>query len=365
MLFKKNKTKSKVRFEQKEFTSKVRQARNFKRKSNPVSNTPYATFMKRLGLSTWWSQALAFLGLLGLIYILYVPNLLSIKSVEVIGANLSEKTLLETEAKKVIDTNPFWYPKNNLLFLQPKKIIQQISTNPNVYQVNSIIREWKTGKITVSVTLKYEKYLVLANSKVYDVYNDGTLKGLSGLSEEVQWKNEQNSSMTKLKFDYPFTLEENQAFLSQELLVNLNSFYDFIEDKIDQVQYIELKIPTSIKVDQLASENSVNSSDIVNEVEIIEGEGESEDKNDNNTALPQIELPLQGGELLVYLPRSKNDGSQYYVRINSTQEPDSVVARLLLLLSQMNPDRFNQLDYIDMRVDSKAFICLVNTPCSK
>ena len=85
---------------------------------------------------------------------------------------------------------------------------------------------------------------------------------------------------------------------------------------------------------------------------------------ETETIVPlEIALPLSPGQLDLIMQKGTDPKRTFRVIVDTKETPHDVVQRLNLLLSQTDPERYNAISYIDLRVKSRAYVCLINTVC--
>ena len=199
MLFfkKKKKLDSKVRFSHKKFTTKLDTARNFKRTAKAVPETKFEQILVKLGLSSRWSQILLVLLVLALLYLIYIPNFLSVREIRISGLSEQQTSQLDAAIRQRIGDSPFYNPQYNLVFLSNDLIYKAAEDVPSIDFVSSIQKDIKTQTLIVDSASKYERFLLTTPEQDYDLYNDGTIKAVSGVGLD-DWRSNQNPNMVKV-----------------------------------------------------------------------------------------------------------------------------------------------------------------------
>ncbi len=89
--------------------------------------------------------------------------------------------------------------------------------------------------------------------------------------------------------------------------------------------------------------------------------------NSAPSLVPQnpVPLPLAADELKVVLAKNGNTNNLFTVIFDSKSDLPAAIDRLDVLLSQTTVDRFAALEYIDLRIENRGYICLQNTQCEK
>lgn len=374
MFFKKQKPKidPKVRFQNRQFNQKLQEARTFKRTARPVPESGFDRFLLRIGLGSRWVQILFALVVLGLVYLVYAPNFLSIQAIQVEGLSDELKTKVETAVQDEINSSPFYDPQRNILFLSKNRITNLLANIPGVNSIESINKNFKQKTLVITLKPKQETFLVRSKGVVYDVYNDGTLKGQAGLGFD-SWATTVNPSMIKVDLAAKVVgLEQNQ-----------NKF--FTDDSVKYMTELQkgLKNITgstlvyfSVRIPQLKEQQEFLEEQLAEEVQDnLDSEVDPEKASESVEQIPQeiiaelpdtdITLPINADELDLFFQKGNDAKRNFKVIIDTKEEPELLIQRLNLLLSQTVPERYNNLSYIDLRIQSRAFICLLNTVCNR
>lgn len=357
MFFKKKKPKlnSKVRFQHKQFTGKLQTARNYKRKALAIPETQFDKILAKVGLGSKWAQIGAGVILLGLIYLVYLPNFLTVQKITITGLSESQTRDLEIAVRDEIANTNFFYPEKNLLFLRSDKVVRDATKNlASINKIEKVSKSLSKQELIISAESKYEKFLVSTPNKVYDVYNDGLLKGEAGVGID-QWQNLDTPSMLKIKLTGEVSADKHVQLLNPNLVNYLND----LNNKISQVPnaklaYYQFKETKEVIVPTV-------SSDVENPLpESTEQIPTPEPDNKNQT----LTIPINSAEVhaVFYKGTSQNT---YRVIFDATKDVQKSIDNLKLLLSQTSPERLAQLNYIDLRLEERAYLCLQGAACNK
>ncbi len=370
MFFRKKKPKldPKVRFQHKQFASKLQSARTYKRQIRAIPETQLDKFLAQIGLASRWSQILVGLFILGLLYLIYIPNFLSLKDITISGLSESQARDLEIAIRNKIADQPFYNPQSNMLFMSSDLVISALDDVPSVMRIVSVQRNFEEQSLVIDAESKYEKLLVATPDKVYDVYNDGTLKGESGFSR-TDWLAVVNPNMTKFLLNYPIEGSSNEKFFNE-------SFFSKIVELLDQVKILEGHQLAYLSLKEEPKDDSQDQNTPSEEKPegttdaSLEDNGSPTQQNTlpsepQKEEISSIRLPVNSSELHAVFYKNNDKRKTFRVIFDATRDLAKSVADLKLLLSQTPPDRYNQLDYIDMRLETKAFICLLGSPCHK
>lgn len=363
MFFNKKKSKidPKVRFQNRQFNQKLHQARTFKRVAKPVPDSKLDKFLNRIGLGSRLMQIATLLLLIVVVYLVYIPNFLSLQSIFVTGASSADSSAIERAIRTELGNAPFYNPQRNILFLSKARVQKAVQSVAGVDSIVSITKNYNQKTLTVSVISKYEKYLVRTNDHVFDVYNDGTLKGEAGINRDG-WASVVNPNMIKVDIASVVTTSNTREFFNANTTQYLNELYDQIKGILGSTfDYVSLPndklapppIDPADSIDPLANQTTEPS----------------------NTSLPpqptqaptntsEMTLPINPGQLDVIMEKGTDPNKTFRVIVNTQENANDVVQRLNLLLSQTAPDRYNALSYIDLRVKTRAYVCLLGAVCN-
>lgn len=366
MLFSKKKPKldSKVRFQHKQFTTKLDSARGYKRTTRAVPESRAEKALSTIGITSRWSQVLTGILLLGLLYLIYIPNFLTLKQISIAGLSENQSKQFEQAIRAEIKESPFYYPQYNLLFLETTLIQRAASKVPSIDSVTEVRKNLFSQTIFITAPSKYERFLVANPEKVYDVYNDGTLKQESGVSRS-DWDQHINSSMFKVRLYQPFDFQVNQSLFREDLFSYIKSLADNLSVVENQkLAYFSFREPVSQNPIEPAVEE-VPQPDTNTEPEVTTPEPIQSEPPVEVIPVAKIELPFSSSEVHAVFYKNNDMRRTYTVLFDATADARKSLEELKLLLSQTAPDRYDQLNYVDLRIPNKAFICLESAPCAK
>jgi hypothetical protein len=332
-----------VRYQHVNFTKKLDQARHYKRQAKPIEYSG-ASFLHGLGLKTKFSQILFGLILLGILYLIYVPNFLFVKNIEVQGVAHEEANRIEGRAQDYLDSTAFYNPQKNLLFLRKASLANYLQLDSKVLRVAKIDKQLSKGTLSITIEPKVERYTLRVQSNVYSLYNDGTVAQQLNIDTE-QWLNFSAPTL-KLKFDQVVDLPSGSKFLSDDLLRDLDLLRQNLKEdlKLD-LEYIEIPLLVPVNPEESATATTEISGEILT-----------------------YQIPLNPDDVFVYLKKPQNTSGNppsYRVIFDTKKDLSKALEQLKLLLTQMALERYRNLYYIDMRFENRSFICLVGTPCAE
>lgn len=377
MFFKKKKPKidPKIRFQNRQFNQKLHQARTYKRTVRAIPEGSFRKFLMQIGLGSTWKQVLLLLIASGVIYLVYIPNFLSTQEITVIGMTAADTSAAENAINDALKDAKFWNPQHNILFLSKNRLSEAVNSIPGTDHINKINKDFKNKTVVISVTSKYERFLIRSTEKVYDVYNDGTTKGPAGIDRNY-WEELQNPSMIKVEVAGRFVNENHEEFLTPDTVKYILEAEKQLKGVIgSSLAYVKITLPEFRQpTPPLEEGEELEGEQQVNEEQSEEVQNRKTENSEQDTAEPILEpepinfsevtLPLKADEIELFM--RKGDSNRYFRVIADTKESaHDLVQRLNLLLSQTASDRYNNLSYVDLRVPNRAFICLLSTPCNK
>ncbi len=359
MIFKKKQKKldPKVRFQHKQFTGKLVTARNYKRSASAIPETGFEKILTRIGIGSTWSQIGLGILVAVLLYLIYLPNFLTVKTITISGLSDTQARDLELAIRNEVANTHFFYPEKNLVFLRNKIVYDAAATLPDISTIASIHKSYSKQELVIEAESKYEKFLVKSDDHVYDIFNDGLYKGEAGVSLEA-WEGVVNPHMIKIHIPGTVSAGNKTQFLNRDLV----KYIDTLNQKLNllpnfSVAYYEFK---------QAEERLKQPQEAVVENIFTEATAETETSSQiTEEVKPEsIVLPINSAEVhaVVYKNNSQN---KYRVIFDATKNVQKSVDNLKLLLSQTAPERYSQLSYIDLRLEERAYICLQGAVCNK
>lgn len=380
MFFKKKKPKidPKIRFQNRQFNQKLQEARTFKRTAKPIPEGNFELFLRRIGLGSRWAQIFVALIALGVAYLIYAPNFLTVKNIKIEGLSESDQSLVQSAVQDKLNNTPFYNPQHNLLFLSKDRVKEAVMTVSGIDTIEKITKSFGQKTVTIVAHPKHERFLVRSANSVYDVYNDGTLKGQAGVNRD-DWVNIQNPSMAKIDLGANVSAQQNAEFFTPETVAYITSVQEALKGITgSSLAYFSIRIPELKQQQEL--EEQQKDADVNPDTDPTpdkEGapptDGTPTDVSPEDTApvvepvvtLPvvDINLPISADELDIYFQKGNDPKRTFKVIVDTKENPDQMVQWLNLLLSQTTPDRYNNLSYIDLRIETRAFLCLLNSPC--
>lgn len=363
---KKSKLDPKVRFQNRQFNQKLQKARTFKRSIRPVAEGRVNQFLNKIGLGSRIIQTGVILLALSILYFVYVPNFLSLQNITVEGVSESEKSALIAVVRNALGESPFYNPQRNLLFLSKSRVQQAVMSDRGIDHVVSINKDYHQKTLHIFVMAKYEKFLVRTNDKVFDIYNDGTLKGEAGL-ERDSWITTQNPNMIKIDVQASVLVQNNHEFFTPSTVNYITELSTNLQGIIGPtLQFVSLSnnytsAPTNIEDSKIDDDSSTQTDN-----ELAKNTSMNEEKTETNAPevlVPEMRLPINPSQMDLVFQKGDNPKRTFRVIVDTGENANDLTQRLNLLLSQTTPTRYNEISYIDLRVKNRAYVCLLNTNC--
>ncbi len=291
------------RFHHPEYKKQINAIRHHKRRVVYKPETPWRQLLFFFGFGTWKRQLLAFLVLVGFIYLSFFAPFMLLSRIEVAGATDPLKEAITNAYNgRVNSRRLFVFPQSNLMFFDTGDFRKQLAREQfDIAKVKKANKSLiKGAHVSVQIEQRQPAYALTHFGAKYVIYRDGfvgsEIADSQGLIELVDMADEEIISGTY------FLTDEKQQFINA---INDN-----------------LKTAIGLEVSK-------------------------------------YELPGRGSsELIVYT----KTGSK--ILLDTEVSADIHLERLRLLWGQISPDRQRQLVYIDLRFDPNAYVCFRFDPCA-
>lgn len=279
-------------------------------------------------------------------YVCFVSNPLFTRTVVVNGVSDAVRSEIEQQAQQYLSGRYLALPRRNLLFLSRKDLADYIAVvNPHVWQVTRVEKQWPST-IVLSVLAREPVFAWSHESEHAVIGNDGTVL------PEGEAQGRVLLTVTGL---LPGRAVVGEKYVSGSVLSTLmvlkNSFASVTNmPELSRVEFVPLIAKEQAP---LASPSPVAPTGIG----VVP----------TPTQLPPVPTPLNVApqELRAHVPAHPPRGTPSFVVLFSVSA-DTVDAlqKLKILLAEQPASRLARLAYVDMRLPSRAFICLQNTPCA-
>ena len=171
MLGNKNKFDKKIRFQKQNFQTQLKEARNYKRQSGEKSKSGLKNLFLKINQISVVKNIIFIFFLAGLVYIIYIPNFLYVKSVEISGLPQKQTEELAARINTFLDTKSL-LPQKNLLLTSKKKLDLLIKNDSSISEIQSIQKKWFSS-LKISLLPRIASYELNSNSKQYKLASDG------------------------------------------------------------------------------------------------------------------------------------------------------------------------------------------------
>lgn len=202
------------------FKRELERARKWKRPARQLPETAWENLLKKIGLAGWKTRLLLGVLFAGLIYLIWIPNFLYIKSFEVTGKNLKHEPEHRENVAAFLNSGRFW-PQKNLALLSSGRLRQKLLAKPWVIAVKRVQKTWP-NKLKIELEERREYALLESREKKYVFSNDG--RNLSSL--------EASSTPAEILINLK-TPEEVKP--EQELPAELLSFIGLLQNRIPEI----------------------------------------------------------------------------------------------------------------------------------
>lgn len=290
----------KRRFGSKEFQSKIRDAKNYRRSFRPIDLARPSRWMVILGFRSRMFRIVWVGAICAFAYLFMFSDQLVISNVKVTGTNRVPSEKINEVIAGLADDRTFFIPKSNYFLLTKKQALENLANSlPLVKDIKTYHRGWP-NRVEIEIVERDPGFILQVNDRQYLVDDEGVVvrSDVAGLNLPIV------IDQVIENFD------TGQPLPNTKLVAFLLSMYKQWPTKI-QTPIVHAKIPGKASL----------------EAQFVSTEGWAVFFDANRSVLSQLE-------------------------------------NLSLLLSKQIParDRAN-LAYIDLRLEKWAYYCFKNTPC--
>ncbi|HEX3099421.1 MAG TPA: hypothetical protein VHQ41_00420, partial [Patescibacteria group bacterium] len=300
-------------------------------------------------------------------------NFLSVQAITVQGLSDADNAVVQTAIQDNLNHTPFYNPQRNLFFLSKSRVRQQVSSVPAVDAIESIRKDFGKKTLTITLKPKHELFLVRSTEQVFDIYNDGILKGQAGLNRDA-WESVQNPSMIKIDLGGKVSNIQNgnqNQFFSKDTVNYMIKLQEALKGITGSpLAYFSIRIPqlkdqqAFLESQQQPVEDPTAASSTASQAADTTETPPTPEPQPAELPSVDVNLPINADELDLILQKGSDPKHTFKVIVDTKENPEQLVQRLNLLLSQTAPERYNVLSYIDLRIQSRAFVCLSGTACN-
>lgn len=300
---------NKIKYQNPQFKRKLQAARGYRRQIKQIPSSKLGIFLAFLRLDSAMAKIFLFISLVLLIYLVYAPNLFTIKNIYIKGAYGEAAESIKQSINDYLSSRSF-LPQNNLLLISKKGLTDYlISKNLLIKKIISIKKDFPSS-LNVEIDERFDKFLLKNARGIYAISNDGLITrqmNLDGL---------------------------NATPTADSVLIGINSN----EDKI----YLEgQRVSDSSYFENLNEILNKAQSELQNPITGIILE---------NFERPDLEVRTQSG---------------FVIKFDTNSDLQKTFWRLKLLLKEVGEARINGVKYIDIRIKDRGYICYKDAPCAR
>lgn len=307
-MFNQNKKKinSRIRFQNTGFKHRLQAQRGYKRQARALPDTDWAVFFSKIGLGSWVSRIATLLIFFLLIYVIYIPNFLFIKHINITGVSGNDLVSAQSTVNSYLN-KPLPWPQKNLILLSKFKLNNfLISNNKKILKVNSINKKFPST-LVIRLEPRTDEFAVQTPLAFYTVSGDGLITG----------ERDFGASGTLPSLPILIKIDKNDSFAAGQRI--------FSQGTTDFVKELNNRLPTIVK-------NPIS-----------------------EYQLATAETP----DIIVYF---KNG---FRTMFDATSDLNKILTRFTFLVNQYSEADFKKLDYIDMRFEGRGYVCSKGNPCVK
>ncbi len=301
--------KTKIKYLNPEFRKKLNEARGYKRAVKKIPEKPLGIFLSRVKLDSLKAKIFITLCFGLLAYLLFIPNFIFIKHINILGIHSSNLPTVEACVHKYL-SQPFYWPQKNLLLLSKNKLLTHLQNHcEGISKVSKIDKKF-FNTLLLTLEARYEKYLLTNSNGNYLLANDGyILKELNPDLKQVSSTTLNGLIIFNTQLKQP--LYEKQFFPENKYFPALTELLNWATHKL---------------------QNPILKLNLIDEI------------------FNDVELFTQTG---------------YKLKINLNYSLKEQFQNLESLLKDISQSRINGVKYIDLRVKDKAFVCYKDGFCAK
>ena len=300
---------NKIRYQNPNFKNKLRDARGYKREYKKIPEGRMGFFLSYLHLDSLLGKVIAFLLLLATAYVLFAPNFLTIKKIEVPNVSETARVEIKNSAKAFLASKPFW-PQSNLLLLSKNGLAGYlVSKNRQTSKVVKIEKDFPSTLI-IQINERFDAFLLKTPSATYIVSNDGQI------TRQLSFE-DFNSTTSPYSTLIGLNLAEDRAFYEMQA-VSDSAYFEAVDEILSRMRG-EFQNPiTAMNV-------------------------ESFERSD-------FEAKTQKG---------------YIIKFDANSDLAKIFTQLNLLLKEVGDSRISGVKYIDMRIKDRGYVCYKDAACAQ
>lgn len=338
-----------VKYQQRQFKGKLAKARTYQR---PATGSLAAALRKFN-----WKLLVGIVIALGIAwYISFVPNFLFIRTVLVQGGRSEVNAEVRVQVERYLEDEYFVFPKKNLLFTSKRDIASYLVTaNAHIWRIEKVNKKWPHG-LEIVIVSRDPAFLWARNGEQILIANDGSVLPANEPKDV--------SSLLSVSGQFPVGAAVGSAVFEGGLLNSLailKSDFSRITGlqkvlNVELVPVLAETFPSSPAAQQPGGATPAPGHDAAATTTVPV------------QALPRTPtvLDVPPRELRVRVAAdSAKAMPQFDVLLDVDDTNVPTLTRLKELLAGQSADRLNHLAYVDMRFDSRVYICLTSAPCAQ
>lgn len=297
-----------MRFQNRQFQNRLDQQRKYTRGKKTFPQTDWEIFLSKIGLASKKAKITVALILAFLVYIVYIPNFLYIKTVQINGITPPKRGEIQKVAESYLNKK-LPLPQKNLGLLSTEKLKNYLlKNNQSILKIEKITKVFPNNLI-INITPRQDSFIIESKNGYFAISNDGLIsKTLSG---ELTATSTLPNELILIKLAGDETLFVGQQAFAPDSANSLKTFYSQAQESIKStVDYFEM--------------SSLEESDIV----------------------------------------ARSNG-KFNVLFNLKIDSEELGQRLKLLFSQFTDQELYNLEYVDVRFEDRGYVCHKYQPCVK
>lgn len=285
-----------------EISQKDKQGRGFRSIAKTITNGLFAILAITLFVS-----------------VIYWPRLFFIKKITVTGTNTAKGDLIVKNLWDELQSSNKLWPQQNIIVFDPQKFIPKIKSSfPDILEIKSVSKKFP-NELVIDVADKVVLYEIVTPTGNFFVYNDGTL----------------------------ISINENMALTTKIVLLSDLKYKS--GEKVFDDNFLNLLKQINESFEKITGEK-IASIDIL-----------PDELKENNRF-------IQSAEITIKTEKNTKLGQQssgFSIIIDVKKDANLSLSAIKILLDNQPVERYSQINYLDVRSENKAFVCLNNTACAK
>ncbi len=346
-MFKKQKPRQldpRVKYQQRQFKGKLARARDYQRPATGSLAALLRKFNWRLFFGVAAIFAVAW-------YISFVPNFLFVRTIVVEGGRESVNAEVRGQVLRYIEGKYLVFPKKNLLFTSKRDLTSYVTTaNAHVWKVDIIQKKWP-HTLHIRIVPRESAFAWTSGEQQVFVANDGSVIPASEAGDI--------SRLLPVFGKLPVRTDVGASVFTDNLLASLT----ILRNDFSHIT----ALPTITRVDLVPV---LAESFPITQPSSSGGAGQDVAATTTATPPPPTNIPtvldVPPRELKVRVAAGNaRSMPEFSVLLDIDDTNIATLTRLKQLLDGQSADRLKQLAYVDMRFDSRVYICLITAPCAK